>query len=241
MTFDINLDCHIWTDSVAQHLHAGELTEEKIREIRTNAKKTATPVDICKNIELSLAHIKHKLGITLFNPDVFESLLSIQTKVEFFQQDIALLNQLPAEIAMQQLDIILINFGSLMYEVGIHNTTAQTNQAMSYGVKSKRDSKNGADAVIAKNNKYREQAITIARDFYQKSEHQAVKYSYVTKAIKQLIRENKKSSIPECVIKRQIFDHVPVKAKAGGRPSKEHISELIVQEYIKNQYASLFA
>ncbi|MEZ9140007.1 MULTISPECIES: hypothetical protein [unclassified Shewanella] len=239
MKFDLNLDCHIWIDDIALHLSDDKLTEKKIRELRASPKKAATPVEICNNIKLSLVHIQKKLGIAVFDTDDFESLRNIQTKINCFQEDIALLNQLPAEAAIQQLNIILLNFGAIMYEVGIHNTAAQTNQAMTYGVKSKRDSKSGADAVIAKNNQYREKTISIAKDFYQKPEHQAVKYSYVTKAIKQLIRENKKSSIPECVIKRQIFDYVPVKAKAGGRPCKEHMSELIVQEYIKNQYANL--
>lgn len=240
MKFDISLDCHIWIDDVAKHLSNSELTEEKICAIRASLNNTATPSEICNNIELSLTHIRKKLGITHFNSNSFESLQSIQTKVNRFRDDITLINQLPADVAKQQLNILLLNFGALMYEIGIHNTAAQTNQAMKYGEKAKNDVTKGGIAVREKNNLFREVTIKIAQDFYKPSEHQTVKYAFVASAIKQLIRDHKKVSVSEGLIKKQIFEHVPAQAKAGGRPDKEALCKDIVQELILKKYSKLF-
>ncbi|WP_394130746.1 hypothetical protein [Shewanella maritima] len=239
MSFDINLDCQIWIDDIANHLTDGELSISKINELRALPQKDLTPEAICTHVKLSLEHIQTNLGMSISEAEELESLSSIQTKAEHFKQDIALVKaSLPSE-SHQLLDKILLGFGVLNYEIGIHNTAAQTEQAMSRGVKSKKDTTKGGLTVRDKNNQFSEVTIKIAQDFYQLPEHQAVKYGHVAKAVKQLIRVRKKHSVSEGLIKRQIREHVPKQAKAGGRSKHGSISEEEVLKFITSTTSNL--
>ncbi|WP_028763037.1 hypothetical protein [Shewanella colwelliana] len=240
MGFDINLDCQIWIDDIANHLTDGELTISKINELRALQQKDLTPESICDHAGLSLEYIESKLGVNISETEELESLASIQSKVDSFQQELKLFKASLPTTDHQQLDKLLLKFGSLNYEIGIHNTAAQTNHAMTYGEKAKMDVTKGGVAVSEKNNQYREIAIKIAQDFFQQPEHQTVKYAFVARAIKQLIRDHKKVSVSEGLIKKQIFEYVPAQAKAGGRPDKEVPCKDIVQELILRKYSKLF-
>ncbi|MGS0679992.1 hypothetical protein ACVBIL_02405 [Shewanella sp. 125m-7] len=240
MSFDINLDCQIWIDDIANHLTDGELTISMINELRARPQAPLTPEAVCNHTKLSLEHIQTNLGMSISEAEELESLSSIQAKAGRFSRELTQMKaSLPAD-SHQQLDNLLMTFGVLNYEIGIHNTAAQTEQAMSRGVKSKKDTTKGANAVKAKNNQFCEVTITIAQDFYQLPEHQSVKYGYVAKAIKHLIRMQKKHSVSEGLIKRQIHEHVPTQAKAGGRTNKVGPCEDTVQGFILTNYSKLF-
>ncbi|MGS0675967.1 hypothetical protein [Shewanella sp. 0m-4] len=240
MSFDINLDCQIWIDDIANHLTDGELTISKINELRALPQKDLTPEAVCDHVKLSLEHIQTNLGMSISEAEELESLSSILAKAGRFSRELTQMKaSLPAD-SHQQLDNLVMTFGVLNYEIGIHNTAAQTEQAMSRGVKSKKDTTKGANVVKAKNNKFCDVTVAIAQDFYQLPEHQTVKYAYVARAIKQLIRDRKNISVSEGLIKKQIFEHVPVLARAGGRPDKETPCKDIVHELILRDYSKLF-
>jgi hypothetical protein len=179
MSFDINLDCHIWIDDVAKHLSNGNLTISKIDKIREQSQENLTPESICENVKIALKHIQTNLGLSFDDAEELESLASIQAKVERFQQDIALVKASLPQTSHPLLNEMVLNSVALMMEIGIHNTAAHTSQAMLYGEKSKSNVMKGGLAVSNKNNQFSDVTIQIVQDFYKLPEHQAVKYAIV--------------------------------------------------------------